>query len=312
MVATATADQVSIRYVPEVTLGLTPATPAFTEMIITSESINSAYTFVQSNELRADRGVSDTILTDLAVSGDINFELAYHSFEWLMEMALCNTFAAGTLDNGLLTKSVTIQKFFSDLVTPVYMSFAGCMCDKLSLTLAAGAIITGTATMSGMSVLTSTSQITGGTSTAPIKDGEIMNTSSSISAINENGVATSMNITNMTVDIVNNIRQQKVVGVLGSAGQSLGKFNVTGNLSLYFTDLVEYNKFINQTVMALDITLLDLTGNTYVINLPKVKLNSATVVASGTNTDIMVDFTYVALQDAVAGRTIRVTSTNAP
>jgi len=316
----ASSDQMIIRHVPEVTLGVVPATPALLQVPVIGESLNADFTFTQSTELNPTRGVRDTILTDLAVAGDMNFELSYNVFEWLMSMALANTWAPGpnpaaatsaTLDNGTTVISHSIQKAFPDLAAPVYMTFAGCVCDKLSLTLAPGAIVTGAATIAGMSSVADTVQLPGATFPALTRDGGVMNTSSNVTSIQDNNVASTMLIANMTVDILNNVRQQKAVGVLGAAGQALGQFNVSGNLSTYFQSITDYNRFKNGTTFSLDVTLTDALGNYYIINLPKVKLNSAKVVAGGNNSDVMADFTYVALQDTVTARTMRITSHNA-
>jgi len=77
----------ALRYVEESVAGTTPAS-ALTDLRITGESISPNFSSVTSGEIRSDRQITDSIRTGYEVSGDINFELSYGSFDELFEGAL--------------------------------------------------------------------------------------------------------------------------------------------------------------------------------------------------------------------------------
>lgn len=79
--AFASSNRTAIRRVEETTFGTTPATPAFLDSRYTSESINFSITNITSNEIRSDRQTSDLVQTEADVSGSLDFELSYESFE---------------------------------------------------------------------------------------------------------------------------------------------------------------------------------------------------------------------------------------
>src|ERR1700687_4204769 len=75
-------------YVAETTAGTTPATPAIKNLRVTSSKIAYTPSRVTSNEIRADRQVSDQILTKLAAGGNIDFELSFSAMDDMIQAAL--------------------------------------------------------------------------------------------------------------------------------------------------------------------------------------------------------------------------------
>lgn len=84
----ADTNRTSVRYIEEITPGTTPANPALQELRITGESLDYELTNTQSQEIRSDRQISDLITTGAQVSGSVNFEASYGSFEPLFNAAL--------------------------------------------------------------------------------------------------------------------------------------------------------------------------------------------------------------------------------
>jgi hypothetical protein len=82
---------VALRYVPEVTFGTTPASPAMQALRYTSESLNYNADFITSQEIRSDRMTPDTIQVGAAAEGDINGELSYGTYDPLIEAAMFGT-----------------------------------------------------------------------------------------------------------------------------------------------------------------------------------------------------------------------------
>lgn len=86
--AFASSNRTAIRRIQETVFGTTPATPAFVDTRYTAESLNYSITNITSNEIRSDRQTSDLVQTEAEVSGSIDFEMSYESFEDFFQHAL--------------------------------------------------------------------------------------------------------------------------------------------------------------------------------------------------------------------------------
>src|SRR4051812_34006449 len=72
-----TANRVQVACVRETTMGTTPNTPRMRAMRITGESLSFTPDFVDSDELRTDRMLGDSIKVMQASQGGVNFEWTY-------------------------------------------------------------------------------------------------------------------------------------------------------------------------------------------------------------------------------------------
>lgn len=102
-----TSNRTALRYAIESVFGTTPTNPAFKELRYTGESINFNQSSVVSNEIRADRNVGDTVRVDADVSGDVNFEMSFGTFDDLLSAALCTTFPAAPAGTAPTTSAAT-------------------------------------------------------------------------------------------------------------------------------------------------------------------------------------------------------------
>jgi hypothetical protein len=80
-------------YVAESVYGTTPDNPTFKALRHTGMTLGVQRGSLQSEELRADRQISDFRLGAVSVAGDINTELSFASFDDLLEAVLCGTWA---------------------------------------------------------------------------------------------------------------------------------------------------------------------------------------------------------------------------
>lgn len=81
------SNRVALRYVEEVTFGTTPATD-MTALRFTSEGLTPNIEFTQTEEIRSDRQIPDTIQTSSEPGGDISFELSYGTYDDHFKAAL--------------------------------------------------------------------------------------------------------------------------------------------------------------------------------------------------------------------------------
>lgn len=107
----ASSNGVELGYIAEVTFGTTPTTPTYQLIRYTGESLNFNITNTTSNEIRADRMTADTIQTSADVSGGVNIELSYGSYDTLLEAALCSatwSTPASTISHNAATNNLTV------------------------------------------------------------------------------------------------------------------------------------------------------------------------------------------------------------
>lgn len=110
----------SLAYVAEVTPGTTPSSPAFKALRELSNTLGFAPTRVTSNEIRADRQITDQILTDLNASGNVGIELSFAAYDDFIEAAL-----QGTWSSKPSITVVTADTEISDLTTTTATVSAG-------------------------------------------------------------------------------------------------------------------------------------------------------------------------------------------
>ena len=80
-------------------------------------------------------------------------------------------------------------------------------------------------------------------------------------------------------------------------------------MTVYYEDAVLINKFLNETETELSITVDDPTGvNDYTFYMPRVKYNGATVPVANMQSRF-IEIPFVALKDASAGYSLRLTRT---
>lgn len=86
-------NRVALRIVKESVFGTTPATPAFKELRSTGQpNLAFAPSTVVSNEIRADRQISDLILVGAEAGGDSGHELSFRALQDLIEGAMYSTY----------------------------------------------------------------------------------------------------------------------------------------------------------------------------------------------------------------------------
>lgn len=307
-----TSNRTAIRIVKETTFGTTPATPAFENLRYTGESVAYAPRSITSNEIRDDRMTADMVQVGAEVSGDLQVELSFESFDSLIAAALCTTWPApdvngdSTIKNGVELHSFSFQKHFQDLAVPAFQTFAGCRIGGMSLDFQTGSILTGSFSVMGCSATVATSQIVGATFSNPGDGNEPFNAVSNLVNLERDDVALTSNIRSMTLELNNNLRGQEAIGTMGYIGIALGRLELTGNIEMYFENLTEYQTFLNNDDFKLEFTLQDSASNSYKFTLPRIKYEEGTILSGGTDQDLMVSGTWRALYDTVSDCMIQI------
>ncbi len=157
-------------------------------------------------------------------------------------------FTGDFMTNGTTAQSFTFERQQQDLASPTYEYFTGMQVDKLSLPFKASSVLTGTLAFVGMSATASTTRASGATDISAPTYG-VLNASSHVGEIYENGAPAGgpSYISEIGLDIANNLSGQFAIGSIGAIGILNGEFNVSGNLVAYFGDLTLLNQVLSDT-----------------------------------------------------------------
>lgn len=321
------ADSLRLAVVEEATLGVTPATPGYDLFRTTGEGLTYEVNTTQSEEMGGlNRGVKDSILVGAAVNGEISFEMSkFKAFEDMIAACLGDDWGddplsvpgstADNVYNASNRRTFTIEKRFTldDSPTYAYHRFTGCLVDTMALSITPNETISGSFGFIGNEMVTDTAEVVGSTyaaaASAPVMTAPLV---TGIELLSPEGIDDTTGVvlgspvdwttngcfTGMDIALSNNGRGLQCIGALGVAETVLGRFE--GNMpgSLYYAGDEPLDALIDQTPYALRVTCTDDDGESIQFLFPYVKLSTGSVLASGTNTDVMTELTLEALEYA--------------
>lgn len=278
----------------------------------TGSSLQFTAESTQSQEIRADRNVTDIIRTQSSVSGNVDFELSYATFDPFIEGVLSSTKTGTgtaidpyTIVNGVEKKYFTLERSFETGATDQYEQYGSCEVDTMSLNIAASEIITGSMGLIGLGATQSTTSIDAD-GYAPANTNRVFNSVNMVNSVLEGGTEYKSNVQSLSLDIANNKRESRAIGSEAPSCIGDGQFVVTGQITVYFKDNVLYDKFLNETVTSLVIELEDDAGNQMIITMPKVLYTNVAREIPGNNEDVLVVLDYQAIYDAGISGTIQI------
>lgn len=300
--AQATGSRINIGYVVEGTPGVTPPTPAFKALPITTETIQLSRGLISDNSLRADRMKRFSRLGNRTVGGNISVNYAPHTYADLVQAVM---FSATTTTVG--AKVGTTQKSFSiEIGQPdigVYRSFTGMTPSSFTLTVPSGnALVTGEFEFMGMNGAIGAASLDASFDQPSNADAPFVHLDSTF---NEGGTGISY-LTGLTVTIDNALTQNYALGSAGARSITAGMANVTGQITAFFESSALFTKFINETNSSLSFTLsANSTVETW--TLPNIKYNAASIALNGDGPQI-ITMPFEALFDTTSGTVLTVTS----
>lgn len=293
----------NIHSIAEVTYGVTPATPTFATLRHTGTTLALSKNTIMSEELRADRQIQDYRHGTKQTGGDLSVEMSYGSFDQLLEAALCGTWASNVLKAGITRRSFTLMRHFSDLAGPAmpYHIFRGQEVTKFSLSVAVNAIVKGTFSFVGKSMEVASAAPAGSVLSAASTTG-VMDSFSG--AINEDGAPIAV-VTEISLNLENGIEPRFVLGSAETIRPSIGRSNISGQITAYFEDSSLLDKFINESVTSLEFELFDGTSK-YTFLLPQIKFTGGQPDTQGQG-PMTLSMPFQALYDATEASNIVVT-----
>ena len=298
----ADSNRVSLRYVKEVTPGVTP-NAALQEVRMTGESFSGSRTSISSNEIRADRNISDLVTTAENASGSLEFELSPGSYDDFLAAAVGGVWDNDVLVNGINEDYFTFEKFFQDINKRE--RYFGCAVSTFNLSCQTGSMVTGSFEFMGFGQEDVTAPVGNGTVNPPTTT-PIYNLTTDMTSFKVNGVEYADGLTNFSLNVNANLRSKPVIGSKYST-IGFGSLAITGDWQSYFTNANPVlDIYKNETAVAVEFTFSK-GGKSYKVELPKVKFGSKEHVAGGINQDVELNMTYQAILDGTVGGMIRIT-----
>lgn len=305
----------SMRFIAEATYGTTPATPAFDIIRHTGTTLGLTKEALQSEEIRDDRQIADFRHGARQVGGDISIELSYGSFDTILEALLGGTWTADTpalgtdqLKAGTTRRSFTVERYFGDIQSAdkPYHRFSGVEFNSLQLQINANAMVTGTIGVVGKDLVTDTGVVVGATYNAPTTTSPL---DSFTGTLNENGTPIAV-ITEIQLNLDNGLDPRFVVGSKTTLRPSIGRSNISGQITAYFENSLLLDKFINETESDIEFNLPDGAGNNLKVILPRIKYNGGQPDVQGEG-PITLAMPFQALLDSTTGTNIIIERTPA-
>lgn len=297
--------QHSLSYVAETTYGTTPTTPTWSAFPHTGATLNVSKDAIESEKLRGDRQIEDFRHGNKTVGGDITSELEYDSFDDILEAVMCGTWNTNVLKTGTTRRSFTIERKFGDIATPEYHRYTGCEFNTLALSVSPNSMVTATFGVVGQNLSIATSAL----GTAATQATTYQPFDSFTGSITEGGSSIAT-VTALEISLENGLEPLFSVSSQVTNRPAIGKSRATGSLTTYFESKTLYEKFLNETSSSITLTLTDVAGNSYLIELGNVKYNSGQPDVSGEGA-VTIAMDFVALYDSGDSSNIKITRTAA-
>jgi len=294
-----------LSYVPEVTFGTTPATPALVQLPYTTHTLNLTKERVTGNDIQPDRMVRVDRHGNRSVAGDIVADLRKGDYDLFLESAFFNTFATNVLKVGTTPKFFSIEDAATDIAQ--FRLFTGMSVSSLAVSIRPNQMVTGTFSMVGKDMTIS------GTSVDAVKTAASVNQpfdsySGALSIGTAGGTLTAAAIvTGIDFTINNALAPTFVVGSSSTPQLEYGMATVEGTITAYFEDASLINRFIAETATGLQVVVDDPTGlSDYTWLFPRVKINGADVPVDNPASRI-ITMPFVALYDTTEATNIKLT-----
>ena len=298
--------QHSLHFIAETTYGTTPSTPTWTPCPHTGTTLALSKDAIESEKLRGDRQVEDFRHGNKSIGGDISCELEYGAFDDLLEAALGGAWTTDVLKTGTTRRSFTFERKFADLSTPEFHRYTGCEINSMALSIAPNQMVGLTFGIVGKDISLSTSEVASSTYSADVGETPF---DSFTGSITEGGSSIAV-VTALELTLENGLEPLFSVGSQTTTQPAIGKSRVTGSLTTYFDSKTLYEKFVNETSSSISVTLTDVDGNDYLIEIGNVKYNSGQPDMAGEG-PVTIAMDFVGLYDSSDASNIVITRSTA-
>jgi hypothetical protein len=305
----ADGSQVRVAIIPEVSIGTIPATPAWaTSRYLTSDMRISKQVDIP-DEVRADANVSSITDVGRSVTGTLNGNLSYGTYDTIFESVMRSTWSTNVLVNGILHKTFAVEEFYEQGTTDTYIRYRGVRANTMDLTVEARKPVTVNFGVMGIDSPTPTAAIiTGATYTAATTT-DIFNGGLNVSGLTITGITNSPVMTKINLKLNSNLYQNDIVGQYAPYSHGLGRFEATGSISAYFETVDTYQAILNHTTVAIAFTMTDAAAKSYLVEIPKAKFLDGGPSKPGNGKAVMIEVPFQAFYDSGIAGSVRITRT---
>lgn len=288
-----------ISFVPEVTFGTTPTTPAMKFLRFSGGFPTLEKNTFASEEIRSDGQVADLRHGSRRVSGDLNFELSYGAYDDWLQAALGGTWATDVLKAGRTPRYFSLEERHTDISQ--FAVTTGVSVNSLSLNIQPDAMVAGAIGIVGRNQVFNAATLGAPTAVATHPP-----FSGFTGAITEGGSAVGI-MTALELSLTRNIEPVYVVGPSDLAKEYvMGQNVVTGTATFLLESKAQIEKFTAETESAIEVTLEGVAGGDLTITLPRIKYTGATR-QRGTGASLVVSMPFQALLDPTTNTNLMLT-----
>ena len=292
-----TGSRASLYYIPEVTFGATPVTPQMVEIPKQSYSLQLQKEIFNDPTIIADRMERYERHGNYNVNGDVTVSLQHEQFDTLLEAALGGTWTGNALKIGQTPRSFTFESYHAD--TPRSLRYTGCRMSTFSMNVAPNSIVNATFGIIG-SGFSDDSTPLDATPTAIVNKQPLTHIGGTITI-----GGSAVKATAFTLNIDNGMEAAYAIGSSAAQDITWGEAVVTGSMTLYWEDMTQIARFVDETAAEVEIVLTDGT-NTLTFNMASVKFNGGGLPVPGSGI-LFVEVPFKALRDAADATPLTIT-----
>lgn len=303
--AFASGSGVRVAYVPEADFGVTPGEPSFQTFRATGGNLRTTKATGTSNERRPDRNVVDEFMLGKDVTGSYQTEFTYGSFDAILAAVLFGTWDSNVLKNGVKRQSFTFEDARTIGAEESISRFRGVMVNTLGLTIGARAAVTMSLDLMGIEETLHVEPLEGATYADPLTT-PVSTSSANVAQLVVSGVNPAPKVSNLSINITNNLRTRPVVGGPLSEEFGEGRCEVTGSLEAYFQTNALYERVLAHGSGSLSFVIGNADGQRYRVTLGKIIFGDGEVTAGGNDDDVMVSIPFRAVLHVEDNATIKI------
>lgn len=291
--------------VTEVTRGTTPTTPSLVNLPYKTHSLDLTKEVLESDDIYPDRVPRHNRHGNRSGGGSLEVDLRRGSYDGLLESALMGAWTSNVLRTGIVPKSFSIEDAAGDINE--YRMFRGLVVNQMTVRMAPNQMVAATFDMVGTDVAAATSTSADATWTA---DAGYEPFDAYSGAILEGGSPAGI-VTSLEFTVNNDVENVFGIGTDAAQGLDYGMARVTGTMTVRYQNETIINKFLNEVMSSIRVTVDDPTSaNPYVFLFPAVKFNGASVPVSSPKGRV-ITLPFVSLYDDVTGTNLQITRTSA-
>lgn len=292
----------------ELTPGVSPSTMLGLRNVVLGESLNSVATELQSNTITPERDIESLRNGTYAVAGAMGFEVGTNNFDLILEGLLGNVVTTGASApyTKVYTRSSVIPTFTVERVyggTPLTTQvYTGLKFSSAAFSFDPTSLVTCSADYIGRKSEDASTLIDDDVVALPHVPFAGIDTKVTIAGVETKALRATLNITNA-------VEASYVLGSQYADDVVEGKGEVTGDIELYFSDRIQYNRFKNETVFSLSFEMK--RGlETITIEIPNAKFSGNRDVNIETDKALIQKFTFKGLSDPTINGAVKVTVIN--